>query len=118
MRAWSAELAATPRVRLEWQEIRHRVQGTQRLPASAWIDCIEDVLALLGKRREWDRFVALVSETRRAQPDLLPWLERRPLQALELAGDWARLLSWGVDGITTDFPDRLIEWLTRRGQFV
>jgi len=93
VRAWSAELAATPRVRLEWQEIRHRVQGTQRLPASAWIDCIDDALAWLGKKAEWDRFVALVSETRRAQPDLLPWLERRPLQALELAGDWARLLA-------------------------
>jgi hypothetical protein len=93
VRAWSAELAATPRVRLEWQEIRHRVQGTQRLPASAWIDCIEDVLALLGKQGEWDRFAALVRDTRQAQPDLLPWLERRPLQALELAGDWARLLA-------------------------
>jgi hypothetical protein len=93
VRAWSGEMAAMPRIRLEWQEIRHRVQGTQRLPASAWIDCIDDALALLGKRREWDRFVALVSETRQAQPELLPWLERRPLQALELAGDWARLLA-------------------------
>lgn len=93
VRAWSAELAAMARVRLEWQEVRHRVQGAQRLPASAWIDCIEDMLALLGKQREWDRFAALVRHTRQAQPGLLPWLERRPLQALELAENWPRLLA-------------------------
>lgn len=31
------------------------------------------------------------------------------------ADDWERLLDWGVDGITTDYPDRLAEWLRRRG---
>jgi glycerophosphoryl diester phosphodiesterase len=29
--------------------------------------------------------------------------------------DWLRLLGWGVDGITTDYPDRLAELLRRRG---
>ena len=99
VRAWSAELAAMARIRLEWQEIRHRVQGRQRLPVSAWIDGIDDALALLGTRREWDRFVAMVGQTRQAQPALLPWLERRPLQALELAADWGRLLA-------------VVQWLT------
>ncbi len=28
---------------------------------------------------------------------------------------WERLLAWGVDGITTDFPDRLADFLRRRG---
>jgi len=28
---------------------------------------------------------------------------------------WDRLVAWGVDGITTDYPDRLIAWLHRRG---
>jgi hypothetical protein len=37
VRAWAAELSAASVPRLEWQEVRHRVQGTQRLPASAWI---------------------------------------------------------------------------------
>ena len=27
--------------------------------------------------------------------------------------EWERLLAWGVDGITTDYPDRLIARLTR-----
>lgn len=100
VRVWVAELAATDSVRLEWQEIRHRVQGTQRLPCSAWVNAVEDALIWLGKRREWDRFEALVSETRQARPALLPWLEKRPLQGLALAEDWMRLLAvvgWLID---------------------
>lgn len=93
VRAWTAELAATAPLRLEWQEVRHRVQGAQRLPASAWIDSLEDALAWLGKRREWDRFMAQVAATRQTHPGLLPWLEKRPLQALELGADWSRLLA-------------------------
>jgi glycerophosphoryl diester phosphodiesterase len=31
------------------------------------------------------------------------------------AEDWERLLNWSVDGITTDFPDRLAAWLLHRG---
>lgn len=30
-------------------------------------------------------------------------------------GDWDRLLDWGVDGITTDYPDRLALRLNERG---
>ncbi len=29
--------------------------------------------------------------------------------------EWQRLLAWEVDGVTTDFPDRLASWLTERG---
>jgi len=93
VRAWAAELASTDSIRVEWQELRHRVQGTQRLPASAWIETIDDALTWLGKRREWDRFLAQVSATRRTHPDLLPWLEKRPLRALELSAQWPRLLA-------------------------
>src|SRR5690606_32096664 len=52
VRAWVAAISATPHVRLEWQETRHRVQGSQRLPASAWVDRLDDALAWIGKRAE------------------------------------------------------------------
>ena len=93
VRTWAAELANTSPLRLEWQEIRHRVQGLQRLPSSSWIDSIDDALGWLGKRREWDRFSSLVEMTRLQNPSLIPWLEKRPLQALELEGEWPRLLT-------------------------
>jgi hypothetical protein len=93
VRAWAAELVAADSVRLEWQEVRHRVQGAQKLPASIWVDSMEDALTWLGKRREWDRFSAQVSATRQTHPVLLPWLEKRPMQALELSAEWPRLLA-------------------------
>ena len=97
VRAWVAAISATPHVRLEWQETRHRVQGSQRLPASAWVDRLDDALAWIGKRAEHARFRALHDETATRQPLLLPWLAKRPLRALELAAEWSHLLdvvSW------------------------
>lgn len=93
VRAWAAELAAMDSVRVEWQELRHRIQGTQKLPASVCVETIEDALTWLGKRREWDRFLAQVSSTRQTHLTLLPWLEKRPLQGLELSAEWSRLLA-------------------------
>ncbi|HRM69241.1 MAG TPA: DUF3322 domain-containing protein, partial [Thauera phenylacetica] len=85
VRAWVVAISATPHVRLEWQETRHRVQGSQRLPASAWVDRLDDALAWIGRRAEHARFRALHDETAARQPLLLPWLAKRPLRALELA---------------------------------
>lgn len=39
---------------------------------------------------------------------VVPWTVNNP-------DDWPRLLDWGVDGITTDYPDRLAEVLRKRG---
>lgn len=100
VREWAAELAATNSVRVEWQELRHRVQGPQKLPACVWVETLEDALAWLGKRKDWERFAAQVAATRQMHPALLPWFEKRPLQALDLSIEWARLLAvvaWFVE---------------------
>jgi glycerophosphoryl diester phosphodiesterase len=39
---------------------------------------------------------------------VIPWTVNDP-------EDWQKLLDWGVDGITTDFPDCLAAFLTNRG---
>jgi len=39
---------------------------------------------------------------------VLPW-------TVNALSDWERLLDWGVDGITTDYPDRLADLLTKAG---
>jgi hypothetical protein len=93
VRAWAAELAAMDSVRIDWHELRHRVQGTQQLPACVWIDTIEDALTWLDKRKEWERFVTLLSDTRKTNLPILPWLEKRPLLGLQLSADWPRLLA-------------------------
>lgn len=99
-RHWAVALAAMPHIRIEWREVRHRVQGLQRLPDQAWLDTPDDVLALLGKRRDAERLMQVVSSTRAQVPSLLPWISRRPLQAIALADDWSRLLAivrWLID---------------------
>ncbi len=88
-RNWSA----VPHIRIEWREVRHRVQGMQRLPQSVWIDALDGALALLGKRRDAERFSRLVEVARAALPSSMPWLARRPLQAIELADQWPRLVA-------------------------
>ncbi len=93
VRVWAAELATVPRLRIAWRDVRHRVQGLQRLPEQVWVDTMDDALTLLGKRRDARRLLQLAEATRTGAPELLPWLARRPLQAIVLAGEWSRLLA-------------------------
>ena len=92
VRNWTAELAATPALRIDWREVRHRVQGRQQLPDSVWIDNLDSALLWIGKRNESAQFAAQLDLTRQNHPALLPWLEKRPLQALALHREWPRLL--------------------------
>ena len=92
LRAWIGELQAMAHCRVELREFRHRLFGTNAVPQEAWVDSLDDALALIGKRRDASRFGALLDLTRLRQPALLDWLARRPLRALELADEWGRLL--------------------------
>lgn len=93
VRAWAAGITSMPHVRVEWREVRHRIQGPQRIPAQVWVDHADDALTLIGRRREAQTWRRLWETTRAELPPLLSWLERRPLQALELADRWPRLLA-------------------------
>ena len=102
VRAWVAALRSMPHVRLAMREIRHRVSGTNLLPHEAWVDTFEDAVALIRKQPELSEFRRLVDWTRARQPALLAWVAKRPLRALQLAGDWRRLLD--VVGWLEDHP--------------
>jgi hypothetical protein len=93
VRDWARAVAETPHVRVEARQWNHRVQGTQRLPAAAWVDTLQAALAIVAKARQAQRFQALWHQTAAAQPALLAWMSRRPLQALDLADRWERLLA-------------------------
>jgi len=93
VRDWVRALCQTPQIRIEWQEWKHRVQGTQRLPAAVWLDTLQDALAFIGKGSQAQSFKALWQFTAVTQPALLAWLSRRPIQALKLADRWERLLA-------------------------
>ena len=102
VRAWTAALRSMPHVRVTMREVRHRVSGTNSLPHEAWVDSLEDAVALLRKQSELAEFRRLVDRTRARRPALLAWVAKRPLRALQLAGDWPRLLD--VVGWLEDHP--------------
>ncbi|MBL8794368.1 MAG: hypothetical protein JNM56_10720 [Planctomycetia bacterium] len=59
---------------------------------------------------EWEFLDAVqVKQCQNEGIQVLPWTVNEP-------DAWRRLLDWGVDGITTDYPDRLAELLHRTGR--
>jgi hypothetical protein len=83
--------------RIVWREVNHRILGRNMLPKEIWIDSRDQALAWIGKSRDAQVFNAIVDETKRRQPLLLPWLAKYPLRALECASEWTHLLdiiSW------------------------
>lgn len=92
VRAWIGELRPMPHCRVKMREFKHRVFGANAVPHEAWIDTAEDAFVFISKQRDVARFTALTDATRRRQPQLLGWLAKRPLRALELFDEWSRLL--------------------------
>ncbi len=76
-----------------YAEVNHRQLGVNRVPRSVVVPSEEDALAMLGKRRQAELFDRLVQATRDAHSELVPWIARRPLDLLETAGDWERILN-------------------------
>lgn len=92
VRIWIGEIRAMTHCRVEMREFKHRVFGANVIPQEAWIDTVEDTLAVIGRRRDVTRFAVLIEMTRKQQPQLLDWVAKRPLRALELVDEWRRLL--------------------------
>ena len=94
VRLWMVNLRhGAPHYRVVLREVRHRVLGSNAVPDEIWIDTLDDALALIGKQKEARRFASLVQATREQHASLLPWLQKRPQQALALADSWSRLLA-------------------------
>ena len=97
VRKWITQLSSISDIRIEWKTIRHSVLGIQRLPDQIWLDDLGHAAHWLGKHADVARFMALWSLTRKQQPELVQWLYKNPLRALELSDYWSRLLdvvSW------------------------
>jgi len=93
VRDWISQLTGSAKhYRIVWRTLNHRVLGANEIPAELWLDSLRDALAFIGKTRDAERFADLVSLTRQRQPELIPWLRKRPLRTLELAESWPKLL--------------------------
>jgi hypothetical protein len=93
VRRWSAALCGMQHVRIEMREFRHAVLGRNALPAGAWVDTLDDALAIIGKKRDTARYLELFDMVRSRQPALAGWMQAAPLRALALDQDWPQLLA-------------------------
>jgi hypothetical protein len=94
-RRWAADWdrAARGPLRVEYKTVGGRSFGANDIPAAAWLDSYDHAWEATGSRAHARALAALAERTRSAHPALLPWLARRPLKALDLAGSWDRLLA-------------------------
>ena len=125
VQAWATQWQhADPRLlRVEHKQVGGRLIGANAIPCRAWIDSYDQLWALLGVRREVERFIELADVTSRRCPRLLPWLTAHPMQALRLETCWEQILdtvSWvyecqqpsmylrevDVPGVDTKFIER------------
>lgn len=93
VREWIAGLQQIAHVRIEWRVVNTRAMANQRLPETIWVDTLEDAHAIAGKRRDVERFRAMLNVTAVAEPALVAFLLERPLRAIDLAEAWPRLLT-------------------------
>jgi len=128
-RIWISEITESSKektdsgYRLEWREISHRQLGNNRIPIAAIIESEEDALALISKKTDANKFKRIANTISDRQPQLLPWLQKRPLTVLEQAENWSALLAvlnWvlqhpkpriylrqmDVEGVDTKFIER------------
>lgn len=96
VQSWAAALRSASRdgrcYTVQTKAVGGRLIGRNELPARAVISTYEQAWALLGvgaQVRAFDEVLAATS----AVPAAAAWVRRRPLAALELAPEWAALLS-------------------------
>lgn len=95
-RALTAECAPTarrPGLRIETVVVRNPRGSRNPVPRRAWVDDYDQLFGLLGVRAEIRRLDALLAETVRRQPTLLPWAQRQPRKLLEQEAGWDRMLA-------------------------
>lgn len=92
------------------RDIEPRIEGAILVAESALVDPVE-AARRAGAKVYCPNYVFLdepqVLHVHAGGMRVLPWTANEPAV-------WERLLAWGVDGLTTDFPDRLAAFLALR----
>lgn len=94
VRSWIAALGRSPHVRIVNRQINHRVLGVNLVPAEAWVDSLDDALALINRTADGAALAEMADVAVHRRPSLMAWLERRPLMALANRDSWSRLLDF------------------------
>ena len=99
VRAWIRVLDEQSRARrgvgydIVWDEIKHRQLGRNLVPAAIVVPTERDGFALIGKVAQGETFDALAAKTLSMFPALRELIIRKPLQIVENAEAWDRILA-------------------------
>lgn len=78
---------------LEWETVNMQALGKQTIPRRIIISSLDDYLALLRKRPEFEHFVADVKKIRQKFPTLESWMQSNIRHIIEYHGRWDDLLA-------------------------
>jgi hypothetical protein len=98
---WATQWQTDSRgLRVEWRPVGGRLVGTNKLPATAWVDSPQQLCSLLRVGAAARRFHAAYEHTRQLVPALTDWVVAHPATVLHWLDDWEALLHtarWLVD---------------------
>ncbi len=63
---------------VEWVERRDRTHGLNDFPDRIFIETEDDLLRLIGKKKEFTQFAAAVEKVRQRYPKLIDWIQSHP----------------------------------------
>jgi hypothetical protein len=92
-RDWIADWRNQKAIPIEWRAFSHRLFGENQMPSAAMIPDAVSAVRILGTRREWDSYQEMISLCRDSFPELLDWLAKRAMTALDLSSDWPAILA-------------------------
>ena len=95
-RIWVDELVEAEKkgaFTIELQDVNHRQLGRNRFPHTVIFQTDESILMFIGKMSAARIFDGLCCQILVDFPELRPWLEKRPLVALQYQKQWPRLLA-------------------------
>jgi hypothetical protein len=77
---------------LEFQQVRTKHLGIQDLPTSIYFDTENDYLKFLGKEKEVELFVGIITKITETFPELKEWIIKNPIKVIQNQAEWESIL--------------------------
>ncbi|MUP40060.1 Wadjet anti-phage system protein JetD domain-containing protein [Labilibaculum euxinus] len=77
---------------LEFQQVRTKHLGTQDLPTSIYFDTENDYLKFLGKEKEVELFIGIITKITETFPELKEWIIKNPIKVIQNQTEWESIL--------------------------
>ncbi|MFA0049695.1 Wadjet anti-phage system protein JetD domain-containing protein [Vibrio breoganii] len=126
VQSWLNDLTALEKhqgINIERQAFRYKSMGMQVMPVAIYFSDIESLARYLGKRKQWQAFIATFEQVVTALPQLKPWVRGNLSLLLKHQESWPKLIGvcryfidnpqpncyirqLDIDGVDTKFIER------------